>query len=37
MNVNRVVGEWALADTPFDRADAGAVLRDIVRTRRFDE
>ncbi|MFB6244613.1 MAG: thiamine pyrophosphate-dependent enzyme [Halobaculum sp.] len=35
--MNRVVGERDLAETQFDATDAEAVLRDMVRARRFDE
>jgi pyruvate dehydrogenase E1 component alpha subunit len=35
--MNRIIGERALADTPFDADDARAALTDVVRTRRFDE
>ncbi|MFB6177580.1 MAG: thiamine pyrophosphate-dependent enzyme [Halobaculum sp.] len=35
--MNRIIGERDLAETPFDEADARAALRDLVRTRRFDE
>ena len=35
--MNRTIGERALADTPFDAADARVALTDMVRTRRFDE
>ena len=35
--MNRIIGERALADTPFDAGDARAALTDMVRTRRFDE
>ncbi len=36
-DVTRIVGERDLDDTRFDADDARAALRDIVRTRRFDE
>jgi pyruvate dehydrogenase E1 component alpha subunit len=35
--MNRIIGERDIDETPFDAEDARAVLRDIVRTRRFDE
>ncbi|MFC7069638.1 thiamine pyrophosphate-dependent enzyme [Halobaculum lipolyticum] len=35
--MTRIVGERDLADTRFDADDARAALRDVVRTRRFDE
>jgi len=36
-DVTRIVGARDLAETRFDDEDARAALRDIVRTRRFDE
>ena len=37
MDVNRVIGERDLDDTPFSADDARTLFRDIVRARRFDE
>ncbi|MEZ3142859.1 thiamine pyrophosphate-dependent enzyme [Halobaculum sp. MBLA0143] len=35
--MNRIIGERDLAETWFDSTDARAALRDLLRTRRFDE